>query len=99
VSVLCPAAVNTTIYQSTRRRPPRFGGPSEPPPRHPNQISLEGGLPPDVVGERVLQAIRDEELFIFTHEEPRAWLEARHRRVLDAFGSAARYNRAHGIEG
>jgi hypothetical protein len=52
-----------------------------------------------VVGERVLQAIRDEELFIFTHEEPRAWLEARHRRVLDAFGSAARYNRAHGIEG
>jgi NAD(P)-dependent dehydrogenase (short-subunit alcohol dehydrogenase family) len=98
VSVLCPAAVNTTIYQSARRRPQRFGGPFEPPALHPNQISLEDGLPPDTVGERVVQAIRDEELFIFTHEEPRGWLEERHRRVLAAFDSALRYNRAHGID-
>lgn len=98
VSVLCPAAVNTTIYQSARRRPQRFGGPFEPPAKGPNQISLEAGLPPDAVGERVAQAIRDEELFIFTHEEPRAWLEERHRRVLAAFDSAQRYNRAHGID-
>jgi NAD(P)-dependent dehydrogenase (short-subunit alcohol dehydrogenase family) len=98
VSVLCPAAVDTTIYQSARRRPPRFGGPFEPPARHPNQISLEGGLPPDAVGERVVQAIRDEELFVFTHEEPRAWLEERHRRVLAAFEATRRYNRAHGID-
>ncbi len=98
VSVLCPAAVNTTIYQSARRRPPQFGGPFAPPAPHPNQISLEGGLPPDSVGERVVQAIRDEELFVFTHEEPRGWLEERHRRVLAAFDSAVRYNRAHGID-
>ena len=98
VSVLCPAAVNTTIYESTRRRPPRFGGPFEPPAKAPNQISLEGGLPPDLVGERVVQAIRDDELFVFTHDEPRAWLEARHRSVLAAFDSALRFNRARGID-
>jgi len=98
VSVLCPAAVNTTIYQSTRRRPQRFGGPFEPPPALPDQIALADGLPPDAVGERVVQAIRDEELFIFTHDEPRAWLEARHRRVLAAFDSAQLYNRTHGID-
>ena len=98
VSVLCPAAVNTTIYESTRRRPQRFGGPSDPPARAPNQISLEDGLPPDLVGERVVQAIRDEELFVFTHDEPRAWLEERHRRVLAAFDSALRFNRVRGID-
>jgi NAD(P)-dependent dehydrogenase (short-subunit alcohol dehydrogenase family) len=98
VSVLCPAAVNTTIYESTRRRPPRFGGPFEPPPKAPNQIALENGLPPDLIGERVVQAIRDDELFVFTHDEPRAWLEERHRRVLAAFDSALCFNRVRGID-
>ncbi len=99
VSVLCPAAVATTIYQSARRRPGRFGGPFEPPPPTANQIALADGLRPDEVGARVVQAIRDDELFVFTHEETRAWLEARHRRVLAAFDTLARYHRARGIRG
>jgi NAD(P)-dependent dehydrogenase (short-subunit alcohol dehydrogenase family) len=99
VSVLAPAAVNTKIYESARRRPPRFGGPFEPPPPTSTQIALAGGWPPDAVGGRVVQAIRDEEFFIFTHEEPREWLEERHRRVLAGFDSAARYKMAHGLSG
>jgi NAD(P)-dependent dehydrogenase (short-subunit alcohol dehydrogenase family) len=96
VSVLCPAAVNTGIYLASRRRPQRFGGPFEPPDPHPNQASLAEGLAPDEVGERVLEAIRGDEFFIFTHEEPRAWIEARHRRLADAFDRIERYNRERG---
>jgi NAD(P)-dependent dehydrogenase (short-subunit alcohol dehydrogenase family) len=96
VSVLCPAAVNTEIYLAGRRRPPRFGGPFEPPPPGPNHIALADGLAPDEVGERVLAAIREDEFFIFTHEEPRAWIEARHRRLVDGFDRVERYNRERG---
>jgi hypothetical protein len=47
------------------------------------------GMTPDAVGERVVRAIRDDEFFVFTHEEPRAWIEARHRRILEAFDRVA----------
>jgi hypothetical protein len=85
--------VNTTIYDSSRRRPARFGGPVEPPTDNPTKAFLAGGLPPDAVGERVLQAIRDGEFFVFTHEEPRAWIEERHRRLMAGFDAVERYNR------
>ncbi len=35
---------------------------------------------------------RQSEFFIFTHEEPRAWIEARHQRLMDGFDSIERYN-------
>jgi hypothetical protein len=41
---------------------------------------------------RVLDAVAAAEFFIFTHEEPRAWIEARHARILAGFDSIARYN-------
>lgn len=95
VSVLCPAAVDTSIYDSARRRPARFGGPTAPPDIKAEM--LPNALPPDVVGERVVHAIREREFFVFTHEGPRTWLEERHRRLMDGFERAARYNREHGI--
>jgi NAD(P)-dependent dehydrogenase (short-subunit alcohol dehydrogenase family) len=96
VSVLCPAAVNTAIYRAGERRPEHFGGPFAPPP-NPNAAELAKGLAPDAVGERVLEAIRAGEFFIFTHEEPREWIEARHRRLLEGFDRIAAYNRARGL--
>lgn len=95
VSVLCPAAVDTSIYQSSGRRPARFGGPTAA-----ADISAEmlpDALPPDVVGERVVHAIRTGEFFVFTHEAPRAWIEERHRRLMEGFDRAAQYNQEHGI--
>jgi hypothetical protein len=41
---------------------------------------------------RVLDAIAANEFFIFTHEEPRAWIETRHTRLMDEFDSVERYN-------
>ena len=46
---------------------------------------LKHGLHPDMVGERVVRAIRNRELFIFTHMETRNWLDRRHQRVHAAF--------------
>ena len=91
VSVLAPAAVKTRIYTSGENRPERFGGPYEEPGNNPFQKELENGLEPDVVGERVVRAIRQRELYIFTHMETKQWLLARHQRIIDAFEDCERW--------
>lgn len=91
VSVLAPAAVKTRIYTSGENRPARFGGPYKEPGNNPFQKELEKGLEPDVVGERVVRAIRNRELYIFTHMETKAWLMARHQRIIDAFADCERW--------
>lgn len=92
VSVLCPAAVKTRIYETAAARPARFGGPFERPGNFVLKPLLErDGIAPDLVGERVVRAIRDEEFFVFTHSAPRAWIEARHRRMMEAFDRAAHF--------
>jgi NAD(P)-dependent dehydrogenase (short-subunit alcohol dehydrogenase family) len=92
VSVLCPAAVDTRIYDTARVRPERFGGPFVRPENHFMREILEReGMHPDLVGQRVLEAMREDEFFVFTHEAPRAWIEARHRRLMEAFDRAARF--------
>lgn len=92
VSVLCPAAVDTRIYDTARVRPARFGGPFDRPENNFMREILEReGMHPDRVGERVVQAIKAGEFFVFTHAAPRDWIEARHRRLMDAFNRAARF--------
>jgi NAD(P)-dependent dehydrogenase (short-subunit alcohol dehydrogenase family) len=85
VSVLAPAAVKTRIYMSNEIRPERFGGPYATTALNPLQKELETGLQPDVVGERVLRAIQNRELYIFTHMQTKEWLLARHQRIINAF--------------
>jgi NAD(P)-dependent dehydrogenase (short-subunit alcohol dehydrogenase family) len=85
VSVFCPALVATTLSQSSQRRPPRFGGPYEPEPRMRDRVMPSEMMSAEAAGERVLCAIRNGEFFIFTHPETRAWIEARHRRLMDGF--------------
>ena len=92
VSVLCPALVATTLHASSQRRPPRLGGPFERPGADAAKTWQSAGLSPDDVGKRVLDAVARSEFFIFTHEEPREWIEARHARLLAAFDSIERYN-------
>jgi len=92
VSVLCPALVSTTLHASAARRPERLGGPFERPGADIAKAWMAGGLAPDDVGKRVLDAVTRGEFFIFTHEEPREWIEARHQRLMAGFDSIARYN-------
>jgi NAD(P)-dependent dehydrogenase (short-subunit alcohol dehydrogenase family) len=91
VSVLCPALVATTLYASASRRPERLGGPIAPNENSANN-RLASGLAPDEVGKRVVDAIARGEFFIFTHGEPREWIEARHQRLMAGFDSLEAYH-------
>jgi short-subunit dehydrogenase len=92
VSVLAPAAVNTQIYRSGENRPARFGGPLALPGHDRLQEELKHGLDPDVIGERVVRAMRKRELLVFTHMETKAWLDQRHQRIRDAFDECAQWD-------
>ena len=91
VSVLCPSYVRTRIGESGRNRPGRYG-PSQPlDPASPAAAmvaeiarQLEAGLEPAAVAARVLSAIRDDELYIFTHPGMRAEVEPRFAAILAA---------------
>jgi NAD(P)-dependent dehydrogenase (short-subunit alcohol dehydrogenase family) len=85
VSVLAPAAVRTGIYTSGQNRPERFGGPYHEVGNNPFQKELDDGLLPDEIGDRVVRAIRQRELYVFTHMHTKEWLLARHQRIIDAF--------------
>lgn len=99
VSVLCPAAVNTSIHLSERSRPDRLGGPTVRPDNHFMGELIKDGWAPDDVGARVVDAIRRDEFFILTHTEPREWIEKRHRRIEDAFERAAEYQAERPMKG
>ncbi len=91
VSVLCPSFVRTRIGESGRNRPGRYGQPRPLDPASPAAVmvaeiarQIEAGLDADSVAARVLDAIRENELYIFTHSGMRAQVEARFAAILAA---------------
>jgi NAD(P)-dependent dehydrogenase (short-subunit alcohol dehydrogenase family) len=84
VSVLCPSFVRTRIGDSRRNRPERYGQPPPPDPASPTGLMfaeiarrVEAGLDPSDVAGRVLSAIRNDELYIFTHPNMRQQVDGR----------------------
>jgi NAD(P)-dependent dehydrogenase (short-subunit alcohol dehydrogenase family) len=84
VSVLCPYFVRTKIGESGRNRQERYGQMSTLDPGSPAAAVVEeirkqiaAGLDPADVAARVLAAIENEELYIFTHPNMRRFVEAR----------------------
>ncbi|WP_407146938.1 SDR family NAD(P)-dependent oxidoreductase [Bradyrhizobium sp. ORS 86] len=91
VSVLCPSYVRTRIGESGRNRPRRYGPTPEFDPTGPAAAmvaeiaqQLEAGLDPAVVAARVVSAIRENRLYIFTHPGMRAEVEDRFATILAA---------------
>jgi NAD(P)-dependent dehydrogenase (short-subunit alcohol dehydrogenase family) len=91
VSVLCPSFVRTRIGESGRNRPERYGqslplDPASPAAAVVAEIArqIEVGLEPEAVAARVLEAIRQDELYIFTHPAMRAEVEPRFAAILEA---------------
>jgi NAD(P)-dependent dehydrogenase (short-subunit alcohol dehydrogenase family) len=91
VSVLCPHYVRTGIGESGRNRPERYGrsqplDPASPAAAMVAEIArqIEAGLEPAAVAARVLDAIRDDELYVFTHPGLRAEVEPRFAAILAA---------------
>jgi NAD(P)-dependent dehydrogenase (short-subunit alcohol dehydrogenase family) len=85
VSVLCPAAVDTAIYESGRNRPARFGGPFERPFDHDLPALLRQGMAPIEVGRWVVRAIEDGAFYIFTHPATREFIDRRYKRIDEAY--------------
>jgi len=95
VSVLCPSWVRTRMPENGRNRPERFGGPfdlasdAENAERNARYLAAaEGGLDPMEVAAMVLEAVRDNRLYVFTHPEQRAEVESRYARVAAGFDAA-----------
>jgi len=94
VSVLCPGFVKTRIHESGRARQDKYGGIGEVDPgvgdtREQAVQNVLNGIDPDIVGNRVLEAIQNGELYIFTHPAMRPFVEARFQVILAAFDAAS----------
>jgi len=98
VSVLCPGYVRSGIGESGRARQARYGGPHSQPQIEqaagpPQEALMEDAMPAGPVGERVVEAIKANELYVITHPEMKPVVAARFGRILRAFdracGSAA----------
>jgi NAD(P)-dependent dehydrogenase (short-subunit alcohol dehydrogenase family) len=94
VSVLCPGLVSTNIYAGRRNRQNAHYGEAD---RDFGQESLEqqrewmaGGMDPLVVGQRVLEAVQDDDLYIFTHVEYERVVRERFDRVMAGFEKSKR---------
>jgi NAD(P)-dependent dehydrogenase (short-subunit alcohol dehydrogenase family) len=89
VSVLCPGFVKTRIHESRRNRPSAYG-PDEraPPPADAPPSRVLSGISVEPVGRRVVEAVKANELYIFTHPGSRASVAARFDRILAAFDAA-----------
>ena len=96
VSVLCPGFVRTRIAESGRNRPERYG-PTQTPDRaspagaRAAQIAelVQSGLDPSEVAAHVLAAIREDELYVFTHPQMRTEAAERFATILAAMDKAA----------
>ena len=89
VSVLCPAFVRTSIGSGQRNRP---GGPRRGAEERSSVLNqlIDAGMDPKMLAARVLEAIRDDELYIFTHPELKGAVEGRFNAILEAFDRAAK---------
>ena len=92
-SALCPGVVNTRISQSARNRPEAAGGPvADPGP----PLELPPGMEmpriiganvqePDAIAARVVEGVRNNDLYIVTHPETREAVEERFAAIMAAF--------------
>jgi len=98
VTVLCPSFVRTRLSESGRNRLARYGPSQKPDPASAAgtlaaQIAelVRSGIDPSEVAAQVLTAIREDELYVFTHHDAR-WrgeLEVRFAAILAAMDKAA----------
>ena len=97
VSVLCPAFVKTRINLSMRNKQSDYKTGKAKKEITPQQAAMaahmqkiiDNGLPVEIVGERVVEALKAKELYIFTHPNYRPTTQARAKAIDAAFERAA----------
>ena len=90
VSILCPGFVKTRIHESRRNRLDAYGPDDRaPPPADAPPSPVLTGISAEPVAARVVEAVKANELYVFTHPEFKSAVAARFERVLSAFDDAA----------
>lgn len=91
VSVLCPGFVKTEIWNSGRNKPSRYGAKGAAAAADsPGRQLVESGIDPMVLAVRVIECVKADELYIFTHADLRGAVEARFAGIMAGFDSAAK---------
>lgn len=85
ISLLCPGIVATNISSSGRNRAEAYGGPVQPNEKDKSAEMLAKGLDPDIVGKLVLEAIQDDQPYIFTDPSLRYLVERRTQYILKGY--------------
>ena len=95
VSVLCPGFVKSRIYDSMRNRQERFGGPIyfedlllQKPHLSSQRDLVVNGIEGEIVGNRVVEAIKNNEFYIFSHPSYRQVIDNRCQALNRAFDRA-----------
>lgn len=83
VTVVCPGATKSDVRRSELLRPERLRTSSRPPYAMPSLRDI--GIEPEVLGERVVRAIRRNEFYVIAHAENKAHVQAFAQNMLDAF--------------
>jgi NAD(P)-dependent dehydrogenase (short-subunit alcohol dehydrogenase family) len=82
LSVLCPGLVDTKIFESERNRPdegPTSYGEVQ---TRARDMLARLGSPPALIARSVVEAIREERLFILPNEEIKPFVDERYKRIL-----------------
>ncbi|MDG0969605.1 MAG: SDR family NAD(P)-dependent oxidoreductase [Porticoccaceae bacterium] len=95
VSVLCPAFVQTRIYDSERNRPKQYQSDdwditSESSFSKRAKHLVENGIEVSIVGKRVVEALNAGELYIFTHPNYRPFMQQQSAAIDAAFERAGK---------
>lgn len=90
VSVLCPGLVDTGLIANLANRPEAMNGTAEHSVEAPDTAS---GISPIDVGQRVIDAVRENQFYIITHNEYRDILKMKFDGILEAIDQhAERYS-------
>ncbi len=94
VSVVCPGFVRTRIMESERNRPKRYERTRTAAPTEKASFArlsqlVQSGIEPSNVASQVLNAIQNNELYVFTRPERRPEVEARFAAIVAALDKAA----------
>jgi NAD(P)-dependent dehydrogenase (short-subunit alcohol dehydrogenase family) len=91
VSVVCPGGVRSRLWLTSRRL--RGVPDADPPPSGVSgQSAQPGGMDPYQVGLLVVDAVRNDDLYVLTHPEFRAAVVDRHEHLLAAFDRSGAYD-------
>jgi len=95
VAVLCPAFVQTRIYDSERNRPAQYKSKTLNPDEESSfskkaREMVQNGIDVTVVGKRVVEALNEGELYIFTHPNYRQVVQHRSARIDAAFVNSSK---------